>query len=216
MKLFIDSADVDEIRTVFSWGLLDGVTTNPTLIAKQNKNPEELLKQISKVADLPVLAEPVSTDYEGIIKESNKLTRISKNIVAKIAMTMEGVRAVSTLSKKGIKTALTLIFSPAQAILAAKAGADWICPFVGRLDDAGERGLDLVKNIVQIYKIHNYKTKVLVVSERNSDHISFSALYGADAVSVPFKVIQQMSQHSLTDAGIKKFLEDWSKSGETK
>ncbi|OIO74605.1 MAG: fructose-6-phosphate aldolase [Elusimicrobia bacterium CG1_02_37_114] len=216
MKLFIDSADVDEIRTVFSWGLLDGVTTNPTLIAKQNKNPEELLKQISKVADLPVLAEPVSTDYEGIIKESNKLTRISKNIVAKIAMTMEGVRAVSTLSKKGIKTALTLIFSPAQAILAAKAGADWICPFVGRLDDAGERGLDLVKNIVQIYKIHNYKTKVLVVSVRNSDHISFSALYGADAVSVPFKVIQQMSQHSLTDAGIKKFLEDWSKSGETK
>ena len=204
MKLFIDSADVDE------------VTTNPTLIAKQNKNPEELLKQISKVADLPVLAEPVSTDYEGIIKESNKLTRISKNIVAKIAMTMEGVRAVSTLSKKGIKTALTLIFSPAQAILAAKAGADWICPFVGRLDDAGERGLDLVKNIVQIYKIHNYKTKVLVVSVRNSDHISFSALYGADAVSVPFKVIQQMSQHSLTDAGIKKFLEDWSKSGETK
>ena len=216
MKLFIDSADVDEIRTVFSWGLLDGVTTNPTLIAKQNKNPEELLKQISKVADLPVLAEPVSTDYEGIIKESNKLTRISKNIVAKIAMTMEGVRAVSTLSKKGIKTALTLIFSPAQAILAAKAGADWICPFVGRLDDAGERGLDLVKNIVQIYKIHNYKTKVLVVSVSNSDHISFSALYGADAVSVPFKVIQQMSQHSLTDAGIKKFLEDWSKSGETK
>ncbi|MBU2567847.1 MAG: fructose-6-phosphate aldolase [Elusimicrobia bacterium] len=229
MKLFVDSANPEYIRKVNEWGLLGGVTTNPTLIAKhfeehvlagqksggeqtQIEVQKRILKEICGIAPVDVLAEPLSSDYKSIMDEAMQLVKISpQHVVAKIAMTADGVRAVSELSGKNIKTALTLIFSLEQALVAAVAGADYICPFVGRLDDTGVNGMDLIRDIVTIYKNYGFKTKVVVASVRNTEHIIKSAIYGADAVTVPFKIIEGLFKHPLTDVGIKKFLEDWAK-----
>jgi len=220
LKLFIDSVDLDEIKQVADWGLLGGVTTNPTLMAKKvsgtagNEGLQEqkkLLADICKIAKVDVLAEPLSAEYDGIMKESLKLAAISPQIVAKLPMTPDSVKAVGALKKKKIKTALTLVFSPAQALVAAVAGADYICPFVGRLDDIGQNGLDMISEIQQIYKNYQFRTEVIVVSVRNNAHVLGSAKHGAAAVSIPFKVFKELFKHDLTDAGIKKFLEDWSK-----
>ena len=229
MKLFVDSANPEYIKKVNEWGLLGGVTTNPTLIAKhfeehilrgQKPSWEQpqiriqtmILKEICGIAPVDVLAEPLSSDYKGIIGEAMELVAVSpQQVVAKIAMTADGLRAVSELSREKIKTALTLIFSVEQALVAAVAGADYICPFVGRLDDTGVNGMDLIREIVTIYKNYRFKTRVVVASVRNSRHIIGSALWGADAVTVPFKIIEGMFNHPLTDAGIKRFQEDWAK-----
>jgi transaldolase len=211
MKIFVDTADVNEIRKVYEMGILDGVTTNPTLIAKQNGDTKKILKDICSVAQVPVLAEPVSIEYDSIVEESKQLASISKNIYAKIPMTLDGLRAVKTLSKQGINTAVTLVFSIPQALLSAKYGAKFICPFVGRLDDNGVKGVDVVRDIVQLYKTYQFDTKVLVVSVRNIDHVIHSAQYGADAISIPLKVVEQLYKHPLTDIGIQKFIEDYNK-----
>lgn len=214
MKLFIDSANPEEIKKVAELGILGGVTTNPTLIVKQISDPKDtskLLEQICKIAPVDVLVEPVSTDCENIVKESVELLKISNHIVAKIPIISEGFKAIKTLKEKNIKTAITLIFSAKQALVAAIAGVDYICPFVGRLDDTGEKGTDLVRDICLIYKNYNFKTKILVVSVRNVEHILESAKYSADAISVPPRIVDELFKHQLTDAGIKKFLDDWSK-----
>lgn len=215
MKLFLDSANIEEIKKVEELGLLGGITTNPTLIAKNIKPGEDhkkILKEICKITSVDILAEPVSTEYQKIVEESIELAKISpQQIVAKIPLTSEGLMAVKKLSERKIKTALTLIFSPLQAIVAGIAGVNYICPFVGRLDDIGQNGMDLIRDIVTIYKNFSFKTKIIVASVRNTTHVLQSALYGADAVTVPYKIIDEMLKHQLTDAGIKKFLEDWSK-----
>jgi transaldolase len=208
MKIFIDSANPEEIKKIAQSGLLDGVTTNPTLIAKENADQKKLMEQICKIANVPVNAEPVSVDYDGIIKEAEELTKISDQIVIKIPVIPDGLKAVKKLSAKKIKTTVTLVFSPLQALLAAKAGATYITPFVGRLDDIGENGMDLIKNIVAIYKTYNFKTQIIVASVRTTNHILLSAEYGADAITIPFKLIEKMYMHPLTDIGIKKFIED--------
>jgi len=196
---------------VYDMGILDGITTNPTLVSKQNQDPKKTLKEVCGISNVPVLAEPVSIKYEDIVAESKDLAGIAKNIYAKIPVTVDGLRAIKTLSGKGIKTAVTLIFSVEQAILSAKAGADFICPFVGRLDDTGVKGVEVIKEIVQVYKTYNFSTKIIVVSVRNIEHIHYSALYGADSVSIPFKVIEQLYRHPKTDEGIQKFIEDYNK-----
>lgn len=212
MQIFLDSANLDEIKKVAEYGLLDGVTTNPSLIAKENMDMKVLLEKICKIKDVPVKAEPVSPEYEGIIMEAEELSRISKNIVIKIPITMDGLRATRTLSLKGIKTTVTLIFSPLQALLAAKAGATYICPFVGRLDDIGEDGMDFIRKTVGIYRNYGIKTKIVVASIRTVTHVLLSAEYGADIVTIPFGLIDKIIKHPLTDIGIKKFIEDYNKS----
>jgi len=225
MKLFLDSANLEEIKKINNLGILGGITTNPTLVVKQlsstgvsgSVDQKDLLKQIIKIAKVDILAEPVSPKFEDILKEGLELAKLSSQIVVKIPMTQDGILAVKELKKVGkqrdkkIKTAITLIFSSEQAIIAALAGVDYICPFVGRLDDIGQNGMDLIKDIVTIYKNYNFKTKVIVASVRNINHILNSARYGADAVTVPFKVIEEMFNHSLTTKGIEKFLYDWQK-----
>jgi transaldolase len=225
VKLFIDSANLEEIKKVENLGILGGITTNPTLIVKQlfstdeNINPDQknLLKQIIKITKVDILAEPVSPRFDDIVKEGIELAKLSSQIVIKIPMTQDGVMAVKELKNYGkkrnkkIKTAITLIFSSEQAIISALAGVDYICPFVGRLDDIGQNGMELIKDIVTIYKNYNFTTKVIVASVRNINHIITSAKYGADAITVPFKVIQEMFYHDLTTKGIEKFLEDWNK-----
>lgn len=212
MKLFIDSANVNEIKKVKELGILGGITTNPTLLAKEIKDPknqEEILDKICKAGAVDVFAEPISTDYHGIVKESIELSRISKHIVAKIPITIDGVKAAAYLKEKGIRTALTLLFSTEQAIVAAAAGADFICPFVGRLDDSGKSGIGLVSDICQVYKNCSFSTKIVVVSVRNEEHVFQSAKLGVYGVSVPLKVLNSLFKHELTDAGIEKFLKDW-------
>lgn len=212
MKFFIDSANIDHIKEAASYGLLDGVTTNPSLVAKEGKNFKELLNEIVKIVDGPISAEVVSTDYNGIIKEAEELVKIHKNIVVKVPLIKEGIKAVKTLSEKGIKTNVTLCFSASQAILAAKAGATYISPFVGRLDDISHDGMDLISQIVQIYRMYNYKTQVLVASVRHPLHIIQAGLMGADVCTIPFEVIGKLFNHPLTDIGLEKFLSDWKKS----
>ncbi|MFN3966987.1 MAG: fructose-6-phosphate aldolase [Endomicrobiia bacterium] len=215
MKIFLDSANIEEIKKVEELGLLGGITTNPTLIAKNIKSGEDqkkLLREICKITNVDILAEPISTEYEKIVEESIELAKISpEQIVAKIPLTEAGLKAVKKLLEKKIKTALTLIFSPLQALTAAIAGVDYICPFVGRLDDIGQNGMDLIRDIVTIYKNFSFKTKIIVASVRNTTHVLQSALYGADAITVPYKIIDEMLKHQLTDAGIKKFLDDWAR-----
>ncbi|OGS25433.1 MAG: transaldolase [Elusimicrobia bacterium RIFOXYB2_FULL_48_7] len=214
MKLFIDSVDLNEIKQAAEWGLLGGVTTNPSLMSKKVSGLQEqkkLLAEICKIAKVDVLAEPVSPEYDGILKESIELAAISPQIVAKLPMTPDSIRAVGALKKKKIKTAITLIFSPAQAMIAAVAGADYICPFVGRLDDNGVNGIDMIGEIQQIYGKYGFKTRAIVASVRNNAHILGAAKHGAAAVTIPFKLFSELFRHDLTDAGIKKFLEDWNK-----
>ncbi|MCL4547467.1 MAG: fructose-6-phosphate aldolase [Bacteroidetes bacterium] len=211
MKFFIDTANIKEIREAASYGLLDGVTTNPSLVSKEGKNFRELLDEIIKIVDGPISAEVVSTDYDGIMKEAHELSKIHKNIVVKVPLIKEGIKAVKSLSEEGINTNVTLCFSPSQALLAAKAGATYISPFVGRLDDISHVGMDLVQQIVQIYRNYNYTTQVLVASIRNPLHLVDAALMGADVATMPFDVIEKLFRHPLTDIGLEKFLSDWKK-----
>ncbi len=211
MKFFIDTANLDEIRKGVEMGMVDGVTTNPSLVAKENMTFEELLHEICKIVDGPVSAEVVSLDAEGMCKEAKVLAAMSDNIVIKIPMIVEGLKAVKRLTAEGIKTNVTLVFSSAQALLAAKAGATFVSPFVGRLDDIGEHGMDLIGDIMTIYRNYGYDSEVIVASIRNPLHVLDAAMVGADIATIPYKVIEQLAKHPLTANGIDKFLTDWEK-----
>ena len=212
MKFFIDTANINEIKEAAALGILDGVTTNPSLVSKEGKDFRKLLDEILAIVDGPVSAEVVSTDYDGILNEAHELSKIHKNIVVKVPLIKEGLKAVRTLKSENIKTNVTLCFSASQALLAAKAGATYISPFVGRLDDISHDGMELISQIVQIYKNYNYKTEVLVASVRHPLHLVEAALMGADVCTMPFSVIDKLFNHPLTDIGLEKFLSDWKKS----
>ena len=209
MKFFIDTANIEEIKEANSMGMVDGVTTNPTLVAKEGREFEPLLKEICDVVDGPVNAEVISTDAEGMLAEAHKLVKIADNIVVKIPMTVDGLKAVRKLANEGIKTNVTLIFSPLQALMAAKAGAAYVSPFVGRLDDLSQDGLLLAEQIVEIYSNYAFDTEIIVASVRNPLHVLESALMGADIATVPFKVLAALAAHPMTDKGLKAFLDDW-------
>lgn len=209
MKIFLDTANIDEIKEGASWGIVDGVTTNPSLIAKEKRDFKQVVKEICDIVDGPISAEVISEDSEGMISEAKELVKIHKNIVIKIPMTVEGLKAVSKLSKEGIKTNVTLIFSPNQALLAAKAGATYVSPFLGRLDDVGSQGMDLVRTIVEIFLNYDYDTEVIAASIRHPLHVVDAALAGANIATIPMKVLQQMVKHPLTDKGIESFMNDW-------
>ncbi|MDO8426762.1 MAG: fructose-6-phosphate aldolase [Deltaproteobacteria bacterium] len=211
MKFFIDTANLEEIKTADEWGLVDGVTTNPSLIAKEKCSFEERIKDICSIIDGPVSAEAVSLDSKGLIDEARKLSRIHKNIVVKVPMTLEGMKAVKTVSKEGIKTNVTLVFSPIQALMAAKAGATYVSPFVGRLDDISQNGMELIGQILDIYDNYGFTSEVIVASVRNPLHVLDAATLGAHVATIPFKVLEQLSKHPLTDIGIDRFLKDWEK-----
>ena len=212
MKFFIDTANLNEIREAASLGVLDGVTTNPTLLSKEKPvDFKEHIKEICRIVDGPVSAEAISQDYEGMVKEARELSSLHPNVTVKIPMTKEGLRAVKTLSAANIMTNMTLVFSVPQAILAAKAGATFASPFVGRLDDISHVGMDLVREIVTVYENYGFATEVIVASIRNPLHVVDAALAGAHIATIPFKVIEQIIKHPLTDRGIQKFLADWEK-----
>jgi transaldolase len=211
MKLFIDTANVEHIKEVASWGVLSGVTTNPSLVAKEGRDFREVIEEICGIVDGPISAEAVSPDADGMLAEARRFSAWHPNVVIKIPMTDEGLKAVAGCSKEGIKTNVTLIFSPMQALLAAKAGATYVSPFVGRLDDISHTGMELVQTIVAMYDNYGIETEVIVASVRNPLHVVESALMGAHVATVPYKVFKQMLAHPLTDIGIKKFLEDWEK-----
>ena len=213
MKFFIDTANVEEIRKTNDLGLLDGVTTNPTLVSKEGREFKGLIKEISSIVDGPVNAEVVSTDAEGMINEARELVKLADNIVVKIPLIEEGLKAVKILAAEGIKTNVTLCFSPTQALMAAKAGAAYVSPFVGRLDDISSTGMDLVEQIITIYDNYGFDTEIIVASIRNPTHVVDAALMGADIATIPYKVIQQLIKHPLTDIGLEKFLADWNKMG---
>ena len=209
MKFFIDTANVEEIKEANDLGVICGVTTNPSLIAKEGRDFIEVVKEITEIVDGPISAEVISLDAEGMVKEAEKLVQIHKNIVIKLPMTEEGLKATKILSQKGIKTNVTLIFSSVQALLAARAGATYVSPFVGRLDDIGQNGMDLIAEVVEIFNTNNIETQIIVASVRNPIHVSQAATLGADIATVPLKVIKQMTKHPLTDKGIENFLKDW-------
>ncbi|NMC75059.1 MAG: fructose-6-phosphate aldolase [Geobacteraceae bacterium] len=211
MKFFIDTADVKEIREANALGVLDGVTTNPSLIAKSGRNFREVIEEITQIVDGPISAEVVALDSAGMIREAEELAAIHPNIVVKIPMTPEGLKAVKALSGKGIRTNVTLIFSPLQALLAAKAGASYVSPFVGRLDDISQDGMGIIEDIRTIFDNYGYQAEIIVASIRNPIHVLNSALLGADIATIPYAVIAQLSKHPLTDIGIDKFLKDWEK-----
>ena len=208
MKFFIDTANVKEIKEASAFGFVDGVTTNPSLVAKEGKNFKDLLKEIVEVIDGPISAEVLSIDYSGIMNEADELAKIHPNSVIKVPLIKEGIRAVKSLSDNGIKTNVTLCFSASQALLAAKAGATYISPFVGRLDDISHDGMQLISQIIQIYRNYNYETQVLVASVRHPLHVVEAALMGADVATIPFNVIEKLFQHPLTDIGLEKFIND--------
>lgn len=209
LKLFIDTANIDEIKEINQWGVICGVTTNPSLIAKEGRDFKEVVKEITSIVDGPISAEVISLDTNGMLKEARELAKIHPNIVVKIPMNKEGLKAVKILSQEGIKTNVTLIFSPTQALLAARAGATYVSPFVGRLDDISNEGLYIVEDIVQIFKLHNIKTQIIAASIRNPIHVLDAAKAGAHIGTIPYNVFIQMIKHPLTDIGIEKFLEDW-------
>ena len=209
MKIFIDTANVDEIREAASWGILSGVTTNPSLIAKEGRDFKTVVKEITEIVDGSVSAEVLSDDAEGMITEGRDLAQIHPNITIKIPMTEEGLKAVNILSKEGIKTNVTLVFSAAQALLAARAGASYVSPFVGRLDDIGNEGIQVVKDIVSIFAIHDIRTEIIAASIRTPMHVLDCAVAGADIATVPFGVLKKMFLHPLTDRGLDQFKKDW-------
>lgn len=211
MKIFVDSANVNEIREIASWGILEGATTNPSLLAKEGIDPEKVLREICELVNGPVSAEVVSLNAEGMVKEGRELSKIHENIVIKIPFTIEGLKAVKVLKKEGIKTNVTLVFTPIQALLAAKAGASFVSPFVGRLDDIQSRGLEMVEDIVTIFENYGLDTEIIVASIRHPMHVLEAALSGAHIATIPPKVIRKMIEHPLTDIGIERFLEDWKK-----
>jgi transaldolase len=209
MKFFLDTANVKEIREAAAWGILDGVTTNPSLVAKEGRSFRAILEEIVSIVNGPISAEVVSTDTEGMLKEGRELAKIHKNIVIKVPMIPEGLKACRQLVEEGHRVNVTLVFSPPQALLAAKAGATFVSPFVGRIDDAGQFGMEIVRQIRTIYKNYGYPTQLLVASIRHPIHVVEAALAGADIGTMPFSVMQQLIKHPLTDAGLKKFLADW-------
>jgi len=211
MKFFIDTASIQEIREAASLGLLDGVTTNPSLLSKEPGDPREILREITKIVDGPVSAEVTAVDHDGMVSQGLELRKLAENIVVKIPMTLEGLRALRTLSNQGVPTNCTLIFNATQALMAAKAGATFASPFVGRLDDIGADGMQLIEQVCTIYRNYDYDTQVLVASVRHPIHVVQSALMGADVVTMPAKVIQQLAAHPLTDIGLERFLADWEK-----
>lgn len=213
MKFFIDTANLDEIKEAAELGVLDGVTTNPSLVAKEKYDIsfKELIGEICKIVPGPVSAEVVSTDVEGMLNEAHDLAKIANNVVVKIPLIKDGLKAVKRLKAEGIKTNVTLCFSPNQALLAAKAGASFISPFIGRLDDISTEGMELIEQIVTIYGNYGYDTEVLVASVRHPMHVVQAAMLGADIVTMPFKVIDQLIKHPLTDIGLERFLADWKK-----
>ena len=212
MQIFLDTANIDEIKKGAAMGVLDGVTTNPTLVAREQGKPfEVILKQILKIVDGPISAEVVSTDTAGMVKEAEKYAKMHKNIYVKIPLIDEGLKAIKILSKKGIKINCTLCFSAAQALLAAKAGATLISPFIGRIDDMNYNGLDLIAEIRQIYDNYKIKTKILAASIRSPRQFTECALLGADIITLPYKVFEKLSKHPLTDIGLQRFLDDWEK-----
>ncbi len=211
MKFFLDTANPGEIREVASWGILDGVTTNPTLIAKEKKDFRELIQEICSLVSGPVSVECGSSQAEEMVGEARSLAAIAENVVIKIPVTVEGLKATKRLKEEGIRVNMTLIFSPSQAILAAKAGAAFVSPFIGRLDDISHEGMELVDQIVSIYQQFGFATEVIVASVRHPRHVVEAALVGADIVTVPYAVMEKLVHHPLTDVGIEKFLKDWEK-----
>ena len=210
MEIYLDTANLAEIKQALDWGVLDGVTTNPTLIAREGRDPQKHFIDILKlVHPRPVSLEVISDSHEDMIKEAEELSKLSDNVVVKIPMTEEGIKAVSVLSKKGIKTNVTLIFTPMQALLAAKAGATYVSPFMGRLDDRGWNGVSLVENIIKIFRNYNISTKIIAASTRNVRHVLEVSLLGVDIVTMPFKVLVKMFEHPLTVEGIDRFKKDW-------
>ena len=209
MKLFIDTANVDEIRSAAELGVICGVTTNPSLIAKEGKVFEDVIKEITTIVDGPISAEVVAADAAGMVAEARELAKIHKNIVIKIPITLEGLKAVKILSAEHIHTNVTLIFSPAQALLAAKAGATYVSPFIGRLDDISDNGMHVIEDIAEIFDIHGIKTEIIAASVRGPQDVTDAAKCGAHIATVPYKVILQMIRHPLTDNGIERFMKDW-------
>ncbi|MHB8603808.1 MAG: fructose-6-phosphate aldolase [Thermoplasmatota archaeon] len=211
MKLFLDTGNVDEIRKADAWGVLDGVTTNPSLVAKEGRDFKKLIEEICTITKGPVSAEVVSEKADDMVREAIPLTRLAPNVIIKVPLTPEGIRATHLLSKQGIKVNVTLCFSPSQALLAAKAGAAYISPFVGRLDDYSMDGMDLIRKIRAIYDNYAYDTEILVASVRHPEHVVQAAMMGADVATIPFKVLEQMFRHPQTDLGVAAFLKDWEK-----
>ncbi|MBU3182712.1 fructose-6-phosphate aldolase [Clostridium psychrophilum] len=209
MKLFIDTANVDDIREANDMGVICGVTTNPSLIAKEGRDFNEVIKEIASIVDGPISGEVIALDSKGMIKEGREIAKIHKNMIVKIPMTQEGLKAVKVLSKEGIKTNVTLIFSAGQALLAARAGASFVSPFLGRLDDINANAMDLIETIVTIFKVHGIDTEIIAASIRTPMHVTDAAVAGAHIATVPLKIIKQMIKHPLTDAGIEKFAKDW-------
>lgn len=213
MEFFLDSADIQEIERGLEWGMVDGVTTNPSLIAKMGKSYLPTVREIAQIVPGPVSGEVLATDYEGMLDQGRQLAELADNIVVKLPLGPPGLRAVRTLASEDIRSNVTLCFSAAQALLAAKAGANYISPFIGRLDDVGQDGMVLIEETVSIYKNYDFKTKVLVASVRHPMHVVLSAQLGGDVVTLPFKVLEKLYRHPLTDVGLDKFLSDWKKTG---
>lgn len=211
MKIFLDTANIDEIRKACSWGIIDGITTNPSLISKENKDFKETVLEICGICKGPISAEVLSLDAEKIIEEARRISKWSDNIVIKVPLIRDGIKAVSVLSKEGIKTNATLVFSTNQAILACKAGATYLSPFVGRVDDIGWNGMELIKEIMTVINNYGYKSQVISASIRHPMHVTESAKAGAHAATIPYKVLEQMFKHPLTDIGVQRFIEDWKK-----
>lgn len=211
MKFFLDTANVEEIKKALEWGILDGVTTNPTLISKTGKPFKEVVKEILELVEGPVSLETVSLDAEGMIREGRMLAELGENVVVKIPMTPEGMKAVQVLESEGIPTNVTLVFSPAQALIAAKAGASYVSPFVGRLDDISSDGMRLIQDVKDIFDNYEFDTEIIVASVRHPMHVYQAALIGAHICTMPFKVMEQLFKHPLTDIGIERFLKDWEK-----
>lgn len=209
MKLFIDTANVEEIKLANDLGVICGVTTNPSLIAKEGRDFKQIVTEIAQIVDGPISAEVISLECDGMVDEARSLSKIHKNIVIKISMTLEGLKAVKILTSEGIKTNVTLIFSASQALLAARAGATYVSPFLGRLDDIGMPGMEFVEEIANIFKMHDIKTEIIAASIRNPLHVIDAACTGANIATIPYKIILQMINHPLTDAGIEKFMHDW-------
>ena len=211
MELFVDTADVAEIKRLYALGIIDGVTTNPSLVLKANKNFKEIVRDICAIVDGHISAEVVATDYEGMIREGQELVKIHKNVVVKVPMTSDGIRATKFFSSLGIKTNCTLVFSANQALLCAKVGATYVSPFIGRLDDIGQTGMDLITEIRTVYDNFNFQTKILAASIRSPEHVKQCAISGADVATCPPAIIDQLFKHALTDSGLQKFLDDWKK-----
>jgi len=211
MKFFLDTANIDEIRDAASYGLIDGVTTNPSLVAKEGRDFSEILRDITRIVDGPISAEVVSMDCSGMLREAHDLAKVHENIVVKIPMIKEGMKALKQLSGEGIRTNVTLVFNPNQALIAAKLGATYVSPFVGRFDDVSEVGMELIGDLVQIFRNYSFSTQILVASCRHPLHIRQASLLGAHVATMPYKVLEQLLKHPLTDLGLERFLKDWEK-----